>query len=291
MDERIGVVGLGRMGCALAERFAGQGATVSGWTRSGVSPQMAKDAGFAPVVELSALVEGSDILVLSLFNDVAVQSVLSWLAELDLTGKLVVETSTVSPDVVRGNVSAIAAAGGALVDAPISGGPDMVKSGTVGLFVGGDEANVERFMPVAALVSDKVKLVGPLGAGAAAKIVNNLCLTAMWEVYSEAMEVGEGLGLEFETMLDFLKQSPAASPAFLQRMPIISGESDAVGFSVAGITKDATLIAETGNALGRSPAALEAALRRYQRMVDDGLGDQDLSKVVPHSFSQAREKG
>ena len=291
MDERIGVVGLGRMGWALAERFASQGASVSGWTRSGVSSRDAEESGFAAVADLGDLVAQSDVVVLSLFNDAAVRSVLGWLCELDLTDKLVVETSTISPAVVREKVSEISAAGGSVVDAPISGGPDMVRSGTVGLFVGGEGADVARFTSVASMVSDKVKHVGPLGAGAAAKIVNNLCLTGMWEVYSEAMEVGEGLGLEFETMLDFLKGSPAASPAFLQRMPIISGESDAVGFSVEGITKDATLIAETAQSLGLSPAALEAALSRYQRMVDAGLGDLDLSKVVPHSYSRARKKG
>jgi len=290
MKERIGVIGLGRMGWALAARLASQGAEVRGWTRSGVDAGQAAVDGFQGVAELADIVAGSDVLLLSLFNDAAARAVLEQLANFDLTGKLIIETSTVSPNVVRDLKNHIQIAGGALVDAPVSGGPDMVATGTIGVFVGGEEADVARFAAVAALMSDKVAHVGPIGAGASAKIVNNMVLTGMWEVLSEALETGAGLGLEFETILGFLEKSPAASPAFLQRLPIIKGESDAVGFSVTGIAKDAALMVATSQDLNREATALKAALARYEAMIGADLGGQDLSSVVPHSFNAVTKK-
>ncbi|MBT8412980.1 MAG: NAD(P)-dependent oxidoreductase [Boseongicola sp.] len=285
MSERIGVIGLGRMGWALAARFADMGAEVRGWTRSGVDADRASAAGFEGVGALRDLVADSDVLILSLFNDAAARDVLTRLSTLDLSGKLIVETSTVSPNVVRDLAPHIKDAGGALVDAPISGGPDMLATGVVGMFVGGSAEDVARFAPVAAMVSDKVAHVGGLGAGASAKIVNNMVLTGMWEVLSEALETGAGLGLEYETILGFLEKSPAASPAFLQRMPIIKGDSDAVGFPVSGIAKDAALMVATSQELDREATALKAALARYEAMIEQDLGGQDLSTVVPHAFN------
>ena len=144
MDERIGVVGLGRMGWALAERFAGQGCEVVGWTRSGFESSKAEESGFAPSETLGELVSSSDIVFLSLFDEIAVRDVLGQLAVLDLERKLIVETSTVSPNVCRQLESSINAAGGALIDAPISGGPEMVRSGDMGLFIGGSDVAANR---------------------------------------------------------------------------------------------------------------------------------------------------
>ncbi len=107
MNERIGVIGLGRMGWALAARFASQGALVQGWTRSGVDSEQAAAAGFEGVGEMRDLVAASDVVVLSLFNDDAARDVLTQLSTLDLTSKLIVETSTVSPTVLPHSVNAV----------------------------------------------------------------------------------------------------------------------------------------------------------------------------------------
>ena len=97
MSENVGIVGLGRMGWALATRLAGQGCAVQGWTRSGVDPEKARQAGFAASETLESLAAWSDMLILSLFDDAAVREVLKALCGLDIKGTLLIETSTVSP--------------------------------------------------------------------------------------------------------------------------------------------------------------------------------------------------
>ena len=214
MSERIGVIGLGRMGWAFAARLASQGLDVFGWTRSGADVGKADADGFAVLEDIEALVQATDVLILSLFDEVAVREVLARLASHNLSGKLLVETSTVPPQVVRDCEGAVVEAGGRLIDAPISGGPEMVAAGTIGLFIGGDADDVARFMPVAEAGSNRIAHVGPLGAGAAMKIVNNVALAGSFQATAEALELGNALGLDIHKMLNVLSDGPAATPMF-----------------------------------------------------------------------------
>jgi len=275
MNERIGVIGLGRMGRALALRLAGQGFAVTGWTRSGAAPE-----GIAVAGTLDAAVAASDILLLSLFDDAAVRGVLASLAACDLAGRLVVETSTVSPAVVREAAPAIEAAGGRILDAPISGGPEMVAAGTIGMFLGGAPADIARLDPLARRLSDRILPVGALGAGHAAKIVNNVALGGMWQTTLEALRLGQRLGLGRDTMLGVLERSPGTGPALRGRLPKIRGEDMTVGFSVAGILKDQDLFLAVAEAVGEPLPALAAARENFRAAASAGHGEEDLARMI-----------
>ena len=282
MRERIGVVGLGRMGWALAERFAGQGCEVVGWTRSGFESSKAEESGFAPSETLGELVSSSDIVFLSLFDEIAVRDVLGQLAVLDLERKLIVETSTVSPNVCRQLESSINAAGGALIDAPISGGPEMVRSGDMGLFIGGSDVDVARFMPVAELGSNRIAHVGPLGAGAAMKIVNNVALAGAFQAACEALELGDAMGLDLATMLPVLAAGPGTTPMFKARVGKISGEDKEVGFALNGVVKDGAVFLGAARDHGVETPAMAALAERAQDAFDAGFGDEDAAVMIRH---------
>lgn len=281
MDEGIGIIGLGRMGQALAARLAGQGVRVTGWTRRGVSSEEADALGIAAAAELPSLVAASDIILTSLFDDGAVRDMLTRLAGLDLAGRLIVETSTVSPAIVRDVAPAIEAAGGRLIDAPISGGPDMVAAGTIGLYLGGAEADVARFAPVAARLSSRVVPVGGLGTGHAAKIVNNTAMGGVWQAQIEAFRLGVRLGLTLDTMLGIMERSPATAPAFRDRIPKMTGADTTVGFPVAGVVKDQTLFLSVAAEAGVTLPALEAACENFRATAEAGHAENDLAVVIP----------
>jgi len=283
----VGIIGLGRMGSAMAARLSGQGCRVSGWTRGGVAPARAEELGIAACADIPALAAASGIVVLSLLDDAAVAAVLDALCRCDLAGKLIVETSTVSPETLRGREGAIRAAGGAAVDAPVSGGPDLVAQGRAGLYLGGAEADVARFMSVARLLAERIVHVGAVGAGAAAKIVNNMMLTGFWQTLKEALQVGRRQGLALETMMEILLDSPAANAALRQRAPVVLGESDAVGFSVAGIVKDISLFVAAAERAGVAVPAISAALESFTAHRDAGHGDKDLATMVRAAYLSA----
>jgi 3-hydroxyisobutyrate dehydrogenase-like beta-hydroxyacid dehydrogenase len=281
MQERIGVIGLGRMGRALAARLAGLGAPVAGWTRSGLSAADADALGIVAAADLPGLVAHSDILILSLFDDAAARDILARLACLDLAGRLIVETSTVSPAVVREAAPEIEAAGGRLIDAPISGGPEMVAAGTIGLYLGGAEADVARFAPVAARLSSRVVPVGGLGAGHAAKIVNNAAMGGVWQAMIESFRLGARLGLDLETMLGIMERSPATAPAFRDRIPKMTGADPTVGFPVAGVVKDQALFLAVAAEAGVELPALSAACENFRATAAAGHAEGDLALVIP----------
>jgi 3-hydroxyisobutyrate dehydrogenase len=255
MQERIGIIGLGRMGRAMADRLAGQGLPITGWTRSGADPGV---PGLTCAATLDHAVEASDILLLSLFDDRAVRDML-----------------------VRLAAHAIEVAGGRLIDAPISGGPEMVVAGTIGIYLGGAHEDLARFRPLADRLSSRVVPVGALGAGHAAKIVNNAAMGGAWQAMIESFRLGARLGLDLETMLGIMERSPATPPAFRDRIPKMRGEDHSVGFSVAGVVKDQTLFLAVAEAAGVSLPALTAARENFRAAAEAGHADDDLAMVIP----------
>lgn len=137
--ERIGVIGLGRMGSAIARRMTTEGLNVAAWTRSG---RPVDGVNSAP--DLETLVQHSDTLILNLLDDVAVADMLDAILMHDLTGKQIIETSTVTPGLLIDRIDAITTKGASAVDAPISGGPELVLAGACGVFIGGNAASAAR---------------------------------------------------------------------------------------------------------------------------------------------------
>ncbi|MFC5446591.1 NAD(P)-dependent oxidoreductase [Rhizobium halophytocola] len=287
---KIGIAGLGRMGGAMAERLVGQGFEVAGWRRSGVGPQEAATLKITACETLAALAAASDIVILALLDDEAVDAVLSGLVDTDIAGRLIVDTSTVSPQTLTAHQAAFAARGACLIDAPIAGGPDMVRIGSIGLYIGGDAADVARFMPVAEALSGRILHVGPLGHGAAGKLVNNMMLLGYWQCLKEALLLGQKCGLDRDTMIGLLSGSPAASGAFKARIPVILGQTDAVGFSIAGALKDARLVDSVATALDQPIPAMRLAQQSFEAMVAAGYSAADLAVMVRHAVETTEQR-
>jgi 3-hydroxyisobutyrate dehydrogenase len=278
--ERIGIIGLGRMGSAMAERLAKQGFAVMGWTRRGLPADKAATLGIGASAYLAALLAASDIVILALLDDAAVHAVLDEIAAFGPAGRLVVDTSTVSPQTLRAHEAQLGKAGVTLLDAPVSGGPEMLLAGTVGLYIGGAEKDFQRFLPIAGVLSNRIHHVGKLGDGASAKLVNNMMLMGLWQVMKEAIELGSKAGLGRDKMIEILSGSPAASPAMRSRLPVVLGETEAVGFPVSGVLKDMGVVLDLAGHLGVATPTIEAACASFRNAATLGYGEADLGTVV-----------
>ena len=278
--ERIGIVGLGRMGSAMAERLAKQGFSVTGWSRSGLSQQKASALGIAAAGDLARLSAASDIIILALLNETAVHAVLDEIASADPARKLIVDTSTVSPEVLRTHQAMMQQKQAALLDAPIAGGPETLLAGTAGFYIGGADDDFRRFQPIAEVLSNRVLHVGMLGDGASAKLINNMMLMGLWQTMKEAIQLGGKAGLSAEKMIEILSGSPAASPAMKSRLPVILGQTDAVGFPVSGVLKDMDVVFDVAGRLGVAIPVIEAACATFRQAAALGHSDADLGTVV-----------
>ncbi len=277
--EQIGIIGLGRMGSAMATRIAGQGRAVRGWTRSGRAVD-----GIPSAPDIETLVAESGTLILSLFDDDAVAEVLDLLLQLDLNGKTIIETSTVIPAILQARADQMAAAGAIVVDAPISGGPELVLSGECGIFVGGDPAAYERASETLRLITDRVLHLGPLGAGLVMKAVNNGMLQTYFAGMAEFMPMAREAGLPLETTLRILCGGPAGLPMVTARIPRILGEDDSVGFALNAVQKDADVFRRMLTSYGLPTPVMSRFEQLSAEMVDAGLGDRDAAELVRHAY-------
>lgn len=283
MRERLGVIGLGRMGRAMAARLADQGAAVTGWTRSGLTDADAQAMWIKAADGLEGLVAGSDVLILSLFDDDAVRAVLDQLTAFDLDGKLIIDTSTVSP----GLLPAYAGGPFGLVDAPISGGPEMVTAGSCGIFIGGASGDVTRAEAVLRLVSQRIVVTGALGTGMGMKIANNAMLAGFFATISEVAQIGKQAGLDFAQMMQVIAGGPAGPPFIQARMPRVLGEDDSVGFPVRGTIKDVDVFRGAARELGVDTPVLARAAEVMELAEAEGLGDRDLAVMVRAAWDRA----
>jgi len=275
------------MGSAMVQRLASQGCQVAGWTRSGLAPDRAGALGITGCDTLHELAARSEIILLSLLDDAAVSAVLDQLFECDLAGKLIADTSTVAPDLLKTRTDAAALAGVTLMDAPISGGPEMLLSGTAGVFVGGDDAGFARLKPVLDLISNRIHHVGALGTGLSMKVVNNGLLQGMWATLVDVVKIAKRSGLSLETTITILAGGPAANPMMVARVPKILGQDPVVGFNIEGAVKDAEVFLQVARGLGLEVPVLSETRRMWLPSLSAGNGELDMAAIISKAYEDA----
>ena len=287
MGNRLGMVGLGRMGRAIAQRLTGQGASVSAWTRSGVSATEAEDWGVTPCATLADLAAQSDTILLSLFDEHAVRDVMQSLLQTEISGKLIIDTSTVAPTVLQDYQGPTVSAAASLMDAPISGGPELVLAGQCGVFAGGTAQDFTRAAPVLSMIAGQVHHVGPLGSGLAMKIVNNSVLQGLFAVLVDVMQIAKRSGLALEQVVPLLAGGPAGAPMLVGRVPRILGQDRSVGFDIDGASKDADVFVGAAHDLGLDVPTLEAAQMFWRAAQANGQGADDIAALISTAYEKA----
>ncbi len=278
---QIGIIGLGRMGSAIAQRMQAQGHNVLGWTRSG----RAVDE-IATAANLSSLIDTCDTLILSLLDDTAVASVLDTCLTQDLTGKIIIDTSTVVPTILKDRIWQIEAKGALAVDAPISGGPELVLAGQCGVFIGGSDDAAARTKTILSAISGRVFHVGPLGTGLVMKTINNSMLQCYFSGLDDMMPLAKRAGLPLETALRILCGGPAGMPMIADRIPKILGDDETVGFEIQAAHKDNGVFQRVAEAYGLSSPILALAGERQKQALADGLGAKDPAALVTAAYNR-----
>ncbi len=277
---RIGIIGLGKMGSAIASRLSRHGFSLSGWNRSFLPKEKEVFLNIQIEASISALSRSVEIIILSLSDDNAVAEVLGTLCANNLENKLIVDTSTVRHTTLSDNYEIIKRSGADAIDAPISGWPKMIENGTAGIYIGGDKRLVQRYRPVAEVISNRIEHVGKLGSGAAAKIVNNMMLASYWQSLKEAIQVGIKAGLHAENILNILSRSPAANGSLALKSDAILGRTNNVTFTISGIVEDLRMFNETAKSLKVQAPAMQAALKSFHECKEVGHGDSDFISMI-----------
>ncbi len=290
---KIGVVGIGKMGAAIAERLLGLGHEVTVWNRSaGKTLPLAKaGAGVAKTpAELAARCE----IVLSILTDAAAIAAAydgaDGLLSGEVAGRLFIEMSTVRPDTARALAARINARGGAMIDCPVGGTVGPAKDGKLFGFVGGDAKDVARARPVLEQLCRRIEHVGPLGSGASMKLAINLPLLVYWQALGESLALCRQLGLDGTRLIDILADTSGAPAVLKVRGAAIAGAINGVEpaqttFDIDSVRKDLRTMIEEAASLGARLPVTEQALGCFDAAAGEGLGARDCA-MLPVRWSK-----
>ena len=278
----VAVVGLGGMGSRMARRFLDAGHDVVVWNRT--------PARMAPLTERGAVAADTPAEA-SRRAEAVVTMVADPAALRDVTegadgvaagvgpSTTVIQMSTVGLEPVTRLASVLPASTG-LLDAPVLGSLAEAESGSLRIFVGGDQQLVERWTPLLSTLGSPMH-AGPVGAGSAAKLVANSTLFGVLSALGEALLLAQRLGLPQDVAFEMLAATPLASQAERRRPSIESGEYPA-RFSLALARKDADLILQAAAASGAELRVAEAARTWLVDAQDAGWGDRDYAAVLAY---------
>jgi 3-hydroxyisobutyrate dehydrogenase len=280
---RVGFVGLGTMGGAMAANLARAGFAVTAWNRTPGRAAELADVGVALAPTAGAAAAASEVIVTIVCDTPDGEAVVfgpDGVAEGAARGSLVVDMSTISPSATRDFATRLAERGVAMLDAPVSGGSEGARKGTLSIFVGGEAADLERARPVLAAMGTTITHLGPIGSGQAAKAVNQVILAGTYIGVAEGIVLAMKAGLDVEALVAALSGGAAQSWVLTNRSGRMLANDYPLGFKVALHRKDLgialQLARETGAALPVSAMveALEAGL------IGRDHGDEDMSAVA-----------
>ena len=283
---KVGYIGLGIMGSAMAANLLKRGFDLSVWNRTPERAGPLMKRGAVWVDRPADLASCVDVLCLNVTDTPDVESVLfgpGGVAEGARPGLVVLDHSTISPRATRGFADRLARNQVTLLDAPVTGGDVGAREGTLSIMVGGDARAYESVLPVLKAVGRRITHVGPSGQGQLAKACNQILCALNLLGVCEAMALARKGGLDLSTLLDCTTAGAGGSWALEHLGPRIAAGDMEPGFMIDLITKDLAIVCEEGRLeelplLGTRLVAelFEAA----GRMGHGRAGTQALSRVI-----------
>jgi 3-hydroxyisobutyrate dehydrogenase len=280
---RLGFVGLGTMGSAMAANLARAGFPLTVFNRTPGRAGPLVELGAVEVASPLQVAAASEVVVTCVPDSPQVAEVLfgpEGLAPGFAEGSLFIDCSTISPARAREFGERLAAAGVAMVDAPVSGGSEGAKAATLTIMVGGEATDVERARPVLGAMGRTVTHLGPLGSGQAAKAVNQVILCGTYLGVAEGIVLAMKAGLDPGAVVGALAGGAAGSWVLQNRSKPMIEDRYPLGFRIALHRKDLAIALELSRNVGAvlPVAALAATLE--DGLIATGHGDDDNSALA-----------
>jgi 3-hydroxyisobutyrate dehydrogenase len=278
---KTGFIGLGAMGAPMALNLKRAGVLVAVWNRTRErGDQFAADHDVPLAEDVADLARRCEVLVSCVSDDAALEEVVAQAVPGLQAGSVWVDTSTVSVATVRALADRLASRETAFLDAPVSGGVEGARKGSLVMMAGGDEPVLERVRPVLQVLARRIEFFGRVGSGQAAKAVNQLMAAGINQAVSEALAFGEALGLPMERVAALLAEGAAGSWMLQHRGASMVRGDYAPGFRLALHEKDLQLCRQLADEFQVHLPLVEMTLVHYRRLQQAGHGDEDISALI-----------
>ncbi len=287
---KIGFVGLGRMGGALARRLMREHRLQVFDIRPEVRDAFARE-GAEPMASLTALAKACDVVLTCLPTSAEVREVIfgaDGLAAGMKKGGLIADMTTGDPNATRQMAEVLKGKGIDLIDAPVSGGPHGATAGTIAIIVGALADQFEQVKPVFTAISPNVFHTGGVGTGQIMKLVNNVIAAGVRAATFEAVALGVKNGLDLKTCVDILAKGTARSYTTELALPGLLDPNRKMTFSLGLMHKDVRLATDVASQSG-VPMPLASAVREvYQTAINELGYETDLNDLIRVCERQAR---
>lgn len=279
------MVGLGRMGSAMARVVSGAGFETTVWNRNPERSEIiAQDTGVRVAGSAADAAAGADVVITSLADGPAVRHVYlgpGGIVEGISSHAVALEASTIDIDTVTDVGRAVDGVAAGFLDSPVSGSVATVEAGALTFMVGGDPDLLDRVRPVLDVLGSKVLHVGQRGAGAATKLAVNGLVHGLNVALSEALVLAEKAGVDRKLAYEAFAGGAGGAP-FVQykRAAYENPEDAAVAFSLDLVSKDLQLITDLARRVGAPALQASAGLDIVRNAIENGFGDRDMSALA-----------
>jgi 3-hydroxyisobutyrate dehydrogenase len=277
MSETVGFIGLGIMGQGMAANLLKAGFELFVWNRTAQKMDTLVAAGARAADSPADLAAKSDVIITCVSDTPDVEAVIlgeNGVIQGVSQGKLVVDMSTISPQVTRRIASLLAEKGVAMLDAPMSGSSEGAEQGTLSIMVGGEADQIQRAMPFFKAMGKTISHIGAHGDGQSAKIVNQILVVGNTLAMGEALLFGQAAGLDLNKTLAAVTQGAGGSWMLSNRGPQILKRDWRPGFTIDLQQKDLRLALSAADEVATPLMGTSIVFNLYRTLQARGLGKQ-----------------
>jgi 3-hydroxyisobutyrate dehydrogenase-like beta-hydroxyacid dehydrogenase len=284
----VGLIGLGNMGTAVAERVLAAGYPLLLYNRTAEKAHALAARG-ASVAESPAEVSSQvDLVLTSLADDEAFESVAGEVLAAARPGTALVDLSTVSPAASARVASQAEAASVAYLRAPVSGNPTVVRAGNLSFIVSGAYETLERVEPVIRAIGPTVHHVGDREQARVVKLAINLMIAGLAQLMSEALVLGEAAGVSRKALLDVMGSSAAGAPFVKYKTEPLLRDDFSATFTTALMEKDIDLVLDAAEDVGVELPIARQMKTLLRGAIEAGYADDDFIALFLHLRSAGR---
>jgi len=273
---KAGMIGLGAMGLGMARNLAKVGYLTAVYNRTAAKMAEFNNAAFN---QPEGLAREVDIVLICVSADQDVLSIVEAIAKTIKPGSVVVDMSTVSSETAKKAAAILAEKQVAFLDAPVSGGVEGAKNGTLAMMVGGNADALEKARPVLEVMASRILHIGATGTGQATKAVNQIMCAGINQAVTEALAFAEAQGLAMDKVIDVISGGASGNWFLQHRGSTMTKGTFAPGFKLELHHKDLKICQTMAAQTGFSIPIADKTVVDYEQLMAEGYGDEDISAL------------
>ena len=286
MAEKIGFVGIGRMGSNMARRLKDCGYEISAIydVNNHTALELAQELQTVPADQPGTVTSHANVIITVVTDDKAMKQIYNGGLLRQAKGKLFINCATVTPDIHLWVEGKAEKAGAQSLEACMASSIPQARDGTLYLMCGGKPDVFERARPILEKLGSTVRLIGPAGKAAQMKALVNMVMNINTAALAEGLALGDALGLDLNLVREVLAQTGAGSRVLQTDGEDMQHRDHSCFFSAAHAAKDSGIAIKLGKLQELNLPLAAATKKQYDRMVAAGLGGLDKSGIAELTF-------